>query len=71
VYVGLIGGTVQIPSFRDRVFGVPLALIVCTLSNIPFVFGWFEFYFALYIFYTEYVLVIRDRLQFYRKHGKW
>jgi hypothetical protein len=36
---------------------VPLSLTVCTLRNIPFVFGWFEFYFALlYLFYIEYVL---------------
>jgi hypothetical protein len=28
------------------IFGVPI-LTVCTLSNIHFVFGWFEFYFAL------------------------
>jgi hypothetical protein len=51
------------------IFGVPISFTVCTLSNIPFVFGRFEFYFALlYIFYIEYALVIRDRLQFYRKH---
>jgi hypothetical protein len=32
-------------------FGVPISLTVCTLNNIPFVFGRFEFYFALlYIF---------------------
>jgi hypothetical protein len=46
-------------------FGVPTSLIVCTLGNIPFEFGWLEFYFAaLYIFSIEYVLVIRDKLQF-------
>jgi hypothetical protein len=28
--------------------GVPISLTVCRLSNIPVVFGWFEFYFALY-----------------------
>jgi hypothetical protein len=43
------------------IFSVPISLTVCTWSNIPFVFGRFEFYFALlYIFYIEYVLV--DRL---------
>jgi hypothetical protein len=42
------------------------------LRIIPFVFGRFEFCFALlYVFYIEYVLVIRGRLQFYEKHGKW
>jgi hypothetical protein len=47
--------------------GVPISLTVCTLSNIPFVFGLFEFYFALlYTFYIEYVLVIWDRFQFYK-----
>jgi hypothetical protein len=45
-------------------WGTP-ALTVCALSNIRFVFGWFEFHFALlYIFYIEHVLVIRGRLQF-------
>jgi hypothetical protein len=29
------------------IFGVCIFLTVCTLSNIPFVFGRFEFYFAL------------------------
>jgi hypothetical protein len=54
------------------IFGVPISLTVFTLGNIPFVFGWFEFYFALlYVFYIEYVLVIWGRLQFYKKHGKW
>jgi hypothetical protein len=49
-------------------FGVPISSIVCTLINIPFVFGRFEFYFALlYIFYIEYALVIWDRFQFYKK----
>jgi hypothetical protein len=53
-------------------FGVTISLTVSTLSNIPFVFGRFEFYFALlYVFYIEYVLVIRGRLQFYKKHGRW
>jgi hypothetical protein len=48
-------------------FGVPISLTVCTLSNISFVFGRFELYFALlYIFYIEYVLVIRGRLQFFK-----
>jgi hypothetical protein len=37
------------------IFGVPISLTVCTLSNIPFVFGRFEFYFALlYVFYKKY-----------------
>jgi hypothetical protein len=54
------------------IFSVPISLTVCTLSNIPFVFGQFEFYFALvYILYIEYVLVIWGRLQFYKKHGEW
>jgi hypothetical protein len=54
------------------IFGVPISLTVCTWSNIPFVFGRFEFYFALlYIFYIEYVLDIRGRLKLYKKHGKW
>jgi hypothetical protein len=54
------------------IFGVPIYLTVCTLSHIPFVFGRFKFYFALlHIFYVEYALVIRGRLQFYRKHGEW
>jgi hypothetical protein len=54
------------------IFGVPISLTVCTLSNIPFVVGQFEFYFALlYIFYIECVFVIRGRLQLYKKHGKW
>jgi hypothetical protein len=54
------------------IFGVPISLTVCTFSNMPFVFGRFEFYFELlYIFYTEYVLVIQGRLQFYKKLGKW
>jgi hypothetical protein len=53
------------------IFGVPMSLTVCTLSTIPFVFGRFEFYLAmLYIFYTEYLLVIQDRFQFYKKHTK-
>jgi hypothetical protein len=53
------------------IFGVPISLTVCTLSNIYFLFGQIEFYFALlYIFYIEYVLVIGGRLQFYKKHGK-
>jgi hypothetical protein len=43
-----------------------------TLGNIPFVFGQFKFYFALlYIFHIAYVLVIRGRFQFYKKHGEW
>jgi hypothetical protein len=46
-----------------------ISLTVCTLSNIPFVFGRFELYFApLYIFYIDYVLVIQGRLQFYEEH---
>jgi hypothetical protein len=50
------------------IFGVPISLTVC---NISIEFGRFEFYFALlYIFYIEYVLVIRGRFQFYKKHGK-
>jgi hypothetical protein len=41
------------------IFGLPISLTLCTLSNIPFVFGQFEFYFALlYIFCIEYVLAI-------------
>jgi hypothetical protein len=28
------------------IFGVPISLTVCTMRNIPLVFGWFEFYFA-------------------------
>jgi hypothetical protein len=41
-------------------------------SNISFVFGRFEFYSALlYTLYIEYVLVIRGRRKFYKKHGKW
>jgi hypothetical protein len=53
------------------IFGVPISLTVCTLSNIPFVFGLFEFYFALlYILYIEYVLVIWGRFQFNKKHGE-
>jgi hypothetical protein len=40
------------------IFGVLISLTVCTLSNIPFVFRRFEYYFALlYIFYIEYILV--------------
>jgi hypothetical protein len=46
------------------VFGVPISLEICTLSNIPFVFGQFGFYFALlYIFYVEYIFVIRGWFQ--------
>jgi hypothetical protein len=53
------------------IFSVPISLTVI-LSNIPFVFRLFEFYFALlYVFYIEYSLVIRSRHQFYKKHGKW
>jgi hypothetical protein len=49
----------------EIIFGVPISLTVCTLSNIPFVFGWFKFYFALlYIFYTEYIFVIGGKFQF-------
>jgi hypothetical protein len=45
--------------------GMSISLAVCTSSNIPFVFGWFEFYFALlYIFYIEFALIIRGRFQF-------
>jgi hypothetical protein len=29
------------------IFGVPISYTVCALSNVTFVFGWFEFYFAL------------------------
>jgi hypothetical protein len=44
------------------IFGVPISLTVCTLNNIPFVFGRFEFYFTLmYVFYIKYVFVIRGR----------
>jgi hypothetical protein len=54
------------------IFGVPISLTVCTFGNMHFVFGRFEFYFALlYIFNIEYVLVIQGRLQFHEKHGKW
>jgi hypothetical protein len=54
------------------IVGVPISLIVCTLSNAPFVFEWFEFYFAqLYILYIEYVFVTQGRPKFYKKHGKW
>jgi hypothetical protein len=53
-------------------FGMPKSLAVCTLSNIPLVFGLFEFDFALlYVFYIEYVLVIRGSFQFYKKYGEW
>jgi hypothetical protein len=62
----------KICRFHAIIFGVPISLTVCTLSNISFVFGQFEFYFALlYIFYIEYVLVIRGRLQFLKKYGMW
>jgi hypothetical protein len=45
---------------------VPISLTTFTLSNILLVFGLFEFYFALlYIFYIEYVLVIRGRHNIY------
>jgi hypothetical protein len=54
------------------IFGVSISLTVCTLNSISFVFGQFEFYFALlYIFYMEYALVIRGRLKFNKRHGKW
>jgi hypothetical protein len=56
------------------IFGVPISLTVCTLSNIPFVFGQFEFYVALLyirVFCIEYVLVILGRFQLYKKHGEW
>jgi hypothetical protein len=46
---------------RVIIFGVPISLTVCTLRNIPFVFGRFKFY------STEYVLVIWGRFQFYKK----
>jgi hypothetical protein len=53
------------------IFYVPISLTVCTLSNISFVFRLFEFNFALlYIFYNEYVLVIRSRFQFYKNYGR-
>jgi hypothetical protein len=46
------------------IFGVPILFTVCTLNNISFVFGRFEFYFALlYVLYIDYVLVIGDRLE--------
>jgi hypothetical protein len=68
--VGLSSG--HLP-FHERqflmaiIFGVPMSLTVFTLSNVPFVFGRFEFYFALFfILYIEYVLVIWDRLKFYK-----
>jgi hypothetical protein len=52
------------------IFGVSIPLRVCTLSNIPSVFGQLKFYFALLcIFYIEYVPVILTRFQFYNKHG--
>jgi hypothetical protein len=52
------------------IFGVPISLTVCTLSNISFVFGLLKFDFALlYVFYIEYVLVIRCRLKTYKKRG--
>jgi hypothetical protein len=36
------------------IFGMPTSLTFCILSNIPSVFGPFEFYFTLlYIFYTD------------------
>jgi hypothetical protein len=51
------------------IFGAPISLTVYILRNISFVFGRFEFYFvALYIFYIEYVLLIQDRLQFYKEY---
>jgi hypothetical protein len=54
-----------------RIVVVPISLTVCALSNIPFVFGRFEFYFALlYIFYNENVLVIWGRFQF-KKAWDW
>jgi hypothetical protein len=53
------------------VFGVPITLAICTLSNILFVFGQFEFYFSLlYIFYVEYIsfFLIRGCIQAYKEH---
>jgi hypothetical protein len=50
------------------VLGVPMSLAICTLSNIPFVFGRFEFYLALlYIFYVEYIYIIWCWVQVYKK----
>jgi hypothetical protein len=51
------------------VFGVPISLAICTLSNIPFAFGWFEFYFSLlYIFHVEYIFIILGWFQVYKEH---
>jgi hypothetical protein len=46
------------------VFGVLVSLAVCTLGNVSFVFGQFEFYFdLLYVFDIEYtILVVWGRL---------
>jgi hypothetical protein len=54
----LFGGIILSSAFNASqfemaiIFGVPISLTVCTLSNIPFVFWQMEFYFALlYVFY--------------------
>jgi hypothetical protein len=63
----VVTGAFDTFQFEMTIFGVPISLTVCTLSNIPFVFGRFEFYFALlYIFYIKYIFVIRGRFQFYK-----
>jgi hypothetical protein len=52
--------------------GVPIFFTVFTFRNIPYVFGQFEFHFALlYIFSIEYVRIIWGRFQFYKDHGVW
>jgi hypothetical protein len=51
-------------------FGVSVSLAVGTLGYFPFVFRRFEFDFALLQMLNEkYVLVIRGRFEFYKKHG--
>jgi hypothetical protein len=53
------------------VFCESVSLAVCALSNIPFVLGWFKFYFVLLeVFDKEYVLVVRGRFKLHKKHGE-
>jgi hypothetical protein len=66
----MVGCTSRASRFEVTVvFVVYISFPICTLNNIPFVFGRFEFYFALlYIFYIEYVFVIPGWFQVYKEH---
>jgi hypothetical protein len=51
---------------------VPIALAIRARGNLSFVLWWLKFNFTLLKeFNIKYILIVRGRIEDYKKHGEW